>query len=71
MKVEAVYASTNPSCDMLNLYDRRKQDYFVEVAAGWGGRRIQIVKNGVFLLLVRRQQQSFTSAFCCSSAKAW
>jgi hypothetical protein len=22
MKVEAIYASTNPSCDMLNLYDR-------------------------------------------------
>jgi hypothetical protein len=22
MRVEAIYASTNPSCDMLNLYDR-------------------------------------------------
>ena len=22
MKVQAVYRSTNPSCDMLNLYDR-------------------------------------------------
>jgi hypothetical protein len=22
MKVQAIYASTNPSCDMLNLYDQ-------------------------------------------------